>query len=174
MLRRAPIILRASSRNNLAERRTILGVYSVCLAIAKGVWIIREGSVCACRMELPEGWDEEVEGKEETQTNQTRKIKAAISIKDLDESLPEKARGDMQRRKGGMGMAERDSAGRPRLGIEGRELDEEYGERVEIANLFHGRSGGNNEARGDGMGTHWMECGRGKEWSPAGIRRWSA
>jgi len=53
----------------------------------------------------------------------TREIKAAISIKDLDESVPEKARGDMQRRKGGVGMAEQDSAGRPRLGIEGRELE---------------------------------------------------
>ena len=53
----------------------------------------------------------------------TREIKTAISITDLDESVPEKERGDMRRRKGGMGMAEPDSAGRPRLGIEGRELE---------------------------------------------------
>ena len=31
---------------------------------------------------------------------------------------------------------------------------------VEIANIFHGRSGGNNEVEG-GWGD-WMECGRGR------------
>ena len=71
-------------------------------------------------------------------------------------------------------MAERDSAVRPRLGIEGGELRgyEKYGG-VEIANetVFHGRSGGNNEAEGMGR----LDGVRpGKEWSPAGVRRWSA
>jgi len=43
---------------------------------------------------------------------------------------------------------------------------------VEIANIFHGRSGGNNEV-GGGWGQ--LDGVRpGKEWSPAGIRRWSA
>jgi hypothetical protein len=49
-----------ASRNNLAERRT----YSLCLAIAKGVGIIREGSVC-----VRTGWNYpavQVEGKEDT------------------------------------------------------------------------------------------------------------
>ncbi len=35
-----------------------------------------------------------------------------------------------------------------------------------VGNKFHGRSGGDNEGKR-------MECGRRKEWSPAGNRRWS-
>jgi hypothetical protein len=48
---------------------------------------------------------------------------AAISIADLDLACAGKGKSRYTRRKGGEGMAERDSAGRPRLGIEGREWD---------------------------------------------------
>jgi hypothetical protein len=40
-----------------------------------------------------------------------------------------------------------------------------------MGNKFDGRSGGNNEAGGT-QGKR-MECGRRKEWSPAGNRGWS-
>lgn len=68
---------------------------------------------------------QEVEGKD-TSGGQTQSNGRDRSGGDLDRrprlACAGKGRRRYTRRKGGEGMAERDSAGRPRLGIEGREF----------------------------------------------------